>query len=206
VDYTVTKMRHLERPLRRWSTPDSSIADEDDEDNEDSEAPLFSCRHNGRPIDMSRLNMSFTSSVGMHSQPMAHTTCRTLESSHESRRRLLDGHELLVTVTFLAWSRGSILIRDSSGSERVSNRCQVMGKSKGKKRKASEAAIETSIQDVDLPNGWMQKLLALELDLAYVLQVASLANAGQITASGYEGQDNVAQASLSSFVSLNPRS
>jgi hypothetical protein len=81
-----------------------------------------------------------------------------------------------------------------------------MGKSKGKKRKANEAAIETSIQDVDLPNGWMQKLLALELDLAYVLQVASLANAGQITTSGYEGQDNVAQASLSSFVSLNPRS
>ena len=73
MDYTVTKMQHLERPLR-GSTPDSSTADEDDEDNEDSEAPLFSCRHNGRPIDMSRLNMSFTSSVGMYSQPMAHTT------------------------------------------------------------------------------------------------------------------------------------
>jgi hypothetical protein len=56
-----------------------------------------------------------------------------------------------------------------------------MGKSKGKKRKANEAAIATSIQDVDLPNGWMQKLLALGPDLAYVL--ASLANDGQITAS-----------------------
>jgi hypothetical protein len=56
-----------------------------------------------------------------------------------------------------------------------------MGKSKGKKRKANEAAITTSIQNVDLPNGWMQKLLALGPDLAYVL--ASLANAGQITAS-----------------------
>ena len=56
-----------------------------------------------------------------------------------------------------------------------------MGRSKGQKRKANEAAIATSIQDVDLPIGWMQKLLALGPDLAYVL--ASLANDGQITAS-----------------------
>jgi hypothetical protein len=56
-----------------------------------------------------------------------------------------------------------------------------MGKSKGNQRKANETAIATSIQDVDLPNGWMQKLLALGPDLAYVL--ASLANDGQITAS-----------------------
>ncbi|SRR6266576_1290505 len=54
-----------------------------------------------------------------------------------------------------------------------------MGKSKGKKRKANDAAIH--IQDVD-PDEWMQKLvLALGPDLACVL--ASLANAGQITAS-----------------------
>ena len=51
---------------------------------------------------------------------------------------------------------------------------------RGKKRKANEAAIATSIQGVDLPNGWMQKLVALGPDLAYVL--ASLANEGQITA------------------------
>jgi len=53
-----------------------------------------------------------------------------------------------------------------------------MGKSR---RKANEAAIATCIQGVDLPNGWMQKLLALGPDLAYVL--ASLASDGQITAS-----------------------
>lgn len=53
-----------------------------------------------------------------------------------------------------------------------------MGKSR---RKANEAAIATSIQDVDLPDGWMQKLLVLGPDLAYVL--AALANAGQISAS-----------------------
>ncbi|KAF8341722.1 hypothetical protein F5887DRAFT_1219234 [Amanita rubescens] len=50
-----------------------------------------------------------------------------------------------------------------------------------RKRKANEAAIAASIQDVDLPDGWIQKLLALGPDLAYVL--ASLANARQITAS-----------------------
>jgi hypothetical protein len=55
-----------------------------------------------------------------------------------------------------------------------------MGKSRGKKRKANEAAA-TSIQDVDLPDGWMQKLLVLGPDLAYVL--AAIANAGQISAS-----------------------
>lgn len=55
-----------------------------------------------------------------------------------------------------------------------------MGKSKGTKHKANEAAIP-SIQDVGLPNRWMQKLLALGPDLAYIL--ASLANDGQITAS-----------------------
>lgn len=53
-----------------------------------------------------------------------------------------------------------------------------MGKSR---RKANEAAIATSIQDVDLPDGWMQELLELGPDLAYVL--AALANAGQISAS-----------------------
>jgi hypothetical protein len=30
----------------------SSVADEDDEDNEGSEASLFSCHHNGRPIEL----------------------------------------------------------------------------------------------------------------------------------------------------------
>jgi len=29
-----------------------SIADEDNKDNKDSEAPLFSCCHNGRPIEL----------------------------------------------------------------------------------------------------------------------------------------------------------
>ncbi|KAF8797540.1 hypothetical protein BYT27DRAFT_7228908 [Phlegmacium glaucopus] len=56
-----------------------------------------------------------------------------------------------------------------------------MGKSKGKKRTANEAAIATPIQDVDLLDGWMQSLLSLGPDLAYVL--ASLAHAGQISAS-----------------------
>jgi hypothetical protein len=51
----------------------------------------------------------------------------------------------------------------------------------GRKRKVTEVAIATCIQDVDLPNGWMQKLLELGPDLVYV--VASLASDGQITAS-----------------------
>lgn len=56
-----------------------------------------------------------------------------------------------------------------------------MGKSRGKKRKADEAAIATSIQGVDLPPGWMLRLLALGPDLVYVL--AALANSGNISAS-----------------------
>jgi hypothetical protein len=56
-----------------------------------------------------------------------------------------------------------------------------MGKSRGKKRKANEAAIATSIQGVDLPPGWMQQLLVPGPDLAYVL--AALANAGNISVS-----------------------
>ena len=56
-----------------------------------------------------------------------------------------------------------------------------MGKSRGKKCKAHEAAIVTSIQGVDLPLGWMQQLLVLGPDLACVL--AALANAGNISAS-----------------------
>ena len=53
-----------------------------------------------------------------------------------------------------------------------------MGKSRRKKRKADEAAIATSIH---LPPGWMQQLLVLGPDLAYIL--AALANAGNISAS-----------------------
>lgn len=52
---------------------------------------------------------------------------------------------------------------------------------RGKKRKADEAVIATSIQGVNLPPGWMQQLLVLGPDLAYVL--AALANAGNISAS-----------------------
>ncbi|KAM6491051.1 hypothetical protein JOM56_013290 [Amanita muscaria] len=55
-----------------------------------------------------------------------------------------------------------------------------MGESRGKKRKSHEAAI-TTLQDIDLPPGWMQQLLELGPDLAYVL--AALANAGNISAS-----------------------
>jgi hypothetical protein len=51
----------------------------------------------------------------------------------------------------------------------------------GSRRKDDEAAIAAAIQDVDLPNGWMQKLLELGPDLAYVL--AALAYTGQISAS-----------------------
>lgn len=56
-----------------------------------------------------------------------------------------------------------------------------MGKSRGKKRKAHEAAIATSIQGAP---GWMQQLLVLGPDgpdLAYVL--AALANTGNISPS-----------------------
>jgi len=59
-----------------------------------------------------------------------------------------------------------------------------MGKSKGKKRKAHEIAIATSIQpeDVDLPDGWMQKLLDLgPAVLASIL--AQLAHEKGITSS-----------------------
>jgi hypothetical protein len=68
-----------------------------------------------------------------------------------------------------------------------------MGKSKGKKRKANEAAIATSIENLDLPDGWIQKLLALGPDLAYVL--GTLANEGRISAS----QIKKARTSLPSF-------
>ncbi|KAI0248593.1 hypothetical protein BJV78DRAFT_1276522 [Lactifluus subvellereus] len=56
----------------------------------------------------------------------------------------------------------------------------------GKKRKADEAAaaIATSIEDVDLPNGWMEKLLALGPNLAGVL--AALANEGKISDSQFK--------------------
>jgi len=65
----------------------------------------------------------------------------------------------------------------------------MLGKSK---RKANEAGFA----DVDLPNGWEQKLLELgPVDLAYVL--ASLANDGQITAS----QIKKARTGLPSFSS-----
>ena len=47
-------------------------------------------------------------------------------------------------------------------------------------RKAFEDTRASCIQDVDLPKGWMEKLVALGPDLAYVL--ASLAHDGQITA------------------------
>ena len=62
-----------------------------------------------------------------------------------------------------------------------------------KKRKADEAAIATSIQGVNLPPGWMQQLLVLGPDLAYVL--AALANAGNISAS----QIKKARISMPSF-------
>jgi hypothetical protein len=56
---------------------------------------------------------------------------------------------------------------------------KVMGTSKGRKRKASEA---TSTEDVlDLPDGWMQKLLALGPDLTHIL--GALANEGKVSAS-----------------------
>ena len=64
---------------------------------------------------------------------------------------------------------------------------------RGKKRKADEAAIATSIQGVNLPPGWMQQLLVLGPDLAYVL--AALANAGNISAS----QIKKARISMPSF-------
>jgi hypothetical protein len=70
-----------------------------------------------------------------------------------------------------------------------------MGRSKGKKRKANDAAIATSIEGVDLPDGWMQKLLALGPDLAYVL--GALANEGQISPS----QIKKARTGLPSFSS-----
>lgn len=56
-----------------------------------------------------------------------------------------------------------------------------MGKSRGKKRKANEAAIANSIQDVDLPSGWMQRLLERGPDLALIL--AALAQAGNVSIS-----------------------
>jgi hypothetical protein len=49
----------------------------------------------------------------------------------------------------------------------------------GSRREVNEAAITDTIEDVDLPNGWMQKLLVLGPDLPYVL--AALAYAGEIS-------------------------
>ena len=67
-----------------------------------------------------------------------------------------------------------------------------MGKSRGKKRKAHEAAIATSIQGVDLPP-WIQQLLVRGPDLAYVL--AALATAGNIS----DSQIKKARKDLPSF-------
>jgi len=58
-----------------------------------------------------------------------------------------------------------------------------MGKSKGEKHKAKGAALTTQLmEEVDLPNGWMEKLLATpQADLAIILGV--LANEGGISTS-----------------------
>src|ERR1700722_1987701 len=52
---------------------------------------------------------------------------------------------------------------------------------KGKKRKAQDAAISNSKEQVDLPDGWLEKLVALGPALAHV--IGELANRGQISAS-----------------------
>jgi hypothetical protein len=52
----VRDLRYCYFPQRRVSISyiwgHSNVADQDDEDNEDSEASLFSCHHNGRPIEL----------------------------------------------------------------------------------------------------------------------------------------------------------
>ena len=51
---------------------------------------------------------------------------------------------------------------------------------KGTKCKSNESAIAASVEDVDLPNGWVQKLLARS-DLVNI--IAALANEGDVTTS-----------------------
>ena len=51
---------------------------------------------------------------------------------------------------------------------------------KGTKRKSNESAIAASVEDVDLLNGWVQKLLARS-DLVNI--IAALVNEGDVTTS-----------------------
>lgn len=59
--------------------------------------------------------------------------------------------------------------------------CQNVTEFSTKIHKSTEARLARCMQNVDLPKGWMEELLALGPNLVYVL--ASLANDGQITAS-----------------------
>ena len=72
-----------------------------------------------------------------------------------------------------------------------------------KKRKAQDAAILNSIEQVDLPDGWLEKLVALGPGLARV--IGELANRGQISASEIKrARTNLPSFSVAKWSDLAP--